>query len=121
MKLRDGAALWESIQKAKLDKKAIGDLSLDQVELLADILDEFVAGSKAPYFKNGELVIPFGAPLECRWWSREMTQKQKVEMLNRCGVPQDKLHVYLEQRDIDVAMGRCDASGRTPKHKESKK
>ena len=113
MKIRDGAALWSDIKLYGLDDKRLGEMSLHEVELLADLLSKHSKGDVAPHFYGEDLIIRFGAPLEFRWWERKnMTDKDRYSLFLSLGVPEDKLTRYMSQRDIDCALGRCDDSGR---------
>lgn len=115
MKILNGVALWADIQKAGLHAKAVGEFSLQDVERLADILDVWCESQKSPYFKDGEIVIPFASPWKCRWWQHDFSDREKMGLLLRLGVPESGLTRYMSQRAIDVAKGACDNMGRPRK------
>lgn len=116
MKIRDGAALWSDIRLYELDGKKLGEMSIHEVELLADLLSKYSLGDVAPFFDGKDLIIPFGAPLECRWWERKkMTDKDRYNLFLALGVPEDKLTRYMSPRDIAFARGEVDIYGREKK------
>lgn len=47
MKIRDGAALWSDIRLYELDGKKLGEMSIHEVELLADLLSKYSLGDVA--------------------------------------------------------------------------
>ncbi|MBQ7607932.1 MAG: hypothetical protein IJU76_08180, partial [Desulfovibrionaceae bacterium] len=104
--------LWAKIQAAHLDPKPIGELDEKEIEQLADLISEHVEPETPPYFKDGVLVFPFGAPAKLRWWERNMTDRERYEFFLRLGVPEDEMRKYMNQRSIDVAKGICDEAGR---------
>ena len=112
MKIRDGVALWNDIKLYKLDTKQVGEMSLHEVELLADLLSKHVENDVAPHFDGDNLVIPFGAPLECRWWQRKMTDKERYDLYLSLGVPEDKLTMYMSERAIAFVRGEVDVNGK---------
>ena len=116
MKIRDGAALWSDIRLYELDGKKLGEMSIHEVELLADLLSKYSLGDVAPFFDGKDLIIPFGAPLECRWWERKkMTDKDRYDLFLALGVPEDKLTRYMSPRDIAFARGEVYIYGREKK------
>lgn len=119
MKVRDGVALWNDIKLYKLDTKQVGEMSLHEVEFLADLLSKHVENDVAPHFDGDNLVIPFGAPLECRWWQRKMTDRDRYDLYLSLGVPEDKLTMYMSPRAIAFARGEVDVNGK-PKETEKK-
>lgn len=120
MKIRDGAALWSDIKLYGLEDKRLGEMSLHEVELLADLLSKHSKGDIAPHFDGEDLIITFGAPLEFRWWERKnMTDKDRYRLFLALGVPEDKLTRYMSPRDIAFARGEVDVFGRA-KTKESR-
>lgn len=120
MKIRDGAALWSDIRLYELDVKNLGEMSIHEVELLADLLSKYSLGDVAPFFDGKDLIIPFGAPLECRWWERKkMTDKDRYDLFLALGVPEDKLTRYMSPRDIAFARGEVDVYGRGKKEKKN--
>lgn len=113
MKIRDGAALWSDIRLYELDGKKLGEMSIHEVELLADLLSKHSLGDVAPHFDGKDIIIPFGAPLECRWWERKkMTDKDRYDLFLALGVPEDELTRYMSPRDIAFARGEVDEHGR---------
>ena len=118
MKIRDGVALWNDIRLYKLDDKRIGEMRLHEVELLADLLSKHVENDVAPHFDGDHLVIPFGAPLACRWWQRNMTDKERYDLYLSLGVPEDRLTRYMSPRAISVARGEVDVYGKAKNGKE---
>ena len=60
MRIRDGAALWSDIKLYELDGKKLGEMSIHEVELLADLLSRHSEGDVAPHFDGEDLIIPFG-------------------------------------------------------------
>ena len=108
MRIRDGAALWSDIKLYELDGKKLGEMSIHEVELLADLLSR--------HFDGEDLIIPFGAPLEFRWWERKnMSDKDRYALFLELGVPEDKLTRYMSPRDIAFARGEVDIYGREKK------
>lgn len=116
MRITDGVALWQDLQKAGLTERSIGELTLAEMERLADILDTHCEGHRPPYFSHGELIIPFGAPQACRWWQQDLSDKEKYRLLLRLGVTEEHLTRYMSQRSIDVAKGAGDSSGEEESH-----
>ena len=117
MKIRDGVALWNDIKLYKLNDKQVGEMSLSEVELLADLLSKHVENDIAPHFDGDNLVIPFGAPLACRWWQRKMTDRERYDLYLSLGVPEDRLTMYMSPRAIAFVRGEVDVNGK-PKKKE---
>ena len=117
MKIRDGVALWNDVRLYKLDDKPVGGMSLREVELLADLLSKHAENDVAPHFDGDNLVIPFGAPLECRWWQRKMTDRERYDLYLSLGVPEDRLTMYMSPRAIAFVRGEVDVNGK-PKKKE---
>ena len=112
MRITDGPALWKAIQKNGLDQKRLGELSMTEIELLSDLLAAHCNSGIVPYFKDGALVIPFGAPSECCFWKHNYSDREKYHLLLRLGVPEDAMTKYMSPRAIGIARGECDAMGR---------
>lgn len=119
MKVRDGVALWNDIKLYELADKQVGEMSLREIELLADLLSKHVEGDVAPHFDGDNLVIPFGAPLECRWWQRKkLSDKDRYDLYLSLGVPEDKLTMYMSPRAIAFVRGEVDVNGKPKKTEE---
>lgn len=111
MRIVDGAGLWASLQQEGLDAKRIGEMSLSEVELLAAVLADHVDGATAPCWNGKDLIVPFDAPYGLRWWRHKFKPAERLKLLREAGVPEEKLTMYVSQRDILMAEGLVDESG----------
>lgn len=111
MKIVDPPGLWEMLAWGGLTEKRICDMSLPDMELLADALAEFTDGLVPPYWNGRDLIVPFAAPHTCKWWRHKFNPAERLKVLREAGVPEDKLTMYMSSRDVDRAEGRTDEYG----------
>ena len=111
MKIVDPPGLWEMLAWGGLTEKRICDMSLPEMELLADALAEFTDGLVPPHWNGKDLIVPFAAPHACKWWRHKYKPAERLKLLREAGVPEEKLTMYVSQRDILMAEGRVDESG----------
>lgn len=111
MKIVDPPGLWEMLIWGGLTEKRICDMSLSEMELLADALAEFTDGLVPPYWNGRDLIVPFAAPHACKWWRHKFNPAERLKLLREAGVPEEKLTMYVSQRDILMAQGLVDESG----------
>lgn len=111
MKIVDPPGLWEMLAWGGLTEKRICDMSLPEMELLADALAEFTDGLVPPYWNGRDLIVPFAAPHACKWWRHKYKPAERLKLLREAGVPEDRLTSYITERDILMAEGRVDESG----------
>ena len=111
MKIVDPPGLWEMLVWGDLAEKRICDMSLNELELLADALAEFTDGLVPPYWNGKDLIVPFAAPHACKWWRHKFKPAERLKLLREAGVPEDKYSKYMSERDIGMALGRVDESG----------
>ena len=118
MKIIDSAALKADIEKNNLAGKAVETMSEDELMLLADLLSKHAESDKAPFFEGDNLVIPFAAPRDCRYWELKLKPQEKIDLFLRLGVPEEKLTMYFSPRALDVARGLTNVSGVPVKKKD---
>ena len=111
MKIVDGEGLWKTLVAEGLAEKRVGEMSLQEVELLAAVFADHVDGDVAPYWNGRDLIVPFAAPYACRWWRHKYKPAERLKLLREAGVPEEKLTMYMGERDIGMALGRIDESG----------
>ena len=111
MKIVDGEGLWKALVAEGLTEKRVGEMSLQEVELLAAVFADHVDGDVAPYWNGRDLIVPFAAPYACRWWRHKYKPAERLKLLREAGVPEEKLTMYMGERDIGMALGRIDESG----------
>lgn len=111
MKIIDGEGLWKALVAEGLAGKRVGEMSLPEVELLAGIFADHVDGDVPPFWNGHDLIVPFAAPYACRWWRHKFKPAERLKLLREAGVPEEKLTMYVSQRDILMAQGLVDESG----------
>ena len=111
MKIVDPPGLWASLQQEGLTEKRIGEMSLHEVELMAAVFADHMDGDVPPFWNGRDLIVPFTAPYACRWWRHKFNPAERLKLLREAGVPEDKLTMYVNQRDILMAQGLVDESG----------
>ena len=111
MKIADGAGLWKALQKEGLTEKRVGEMSMAEIELLASVFADYSDGDVPPYWDGASLIVPFAAPYRLRWWMHRRTPAERIRQLREAGVPEDRLTMYVNQREIDMAEGSVDESG----------
>ena len=111
MKIVDGEGLWKALVAEGLTEKRVGEMSLQEVELLAAVFADHVDGDVAPFWNGKDLIVPFAAPYACRWWRHKFNPAERLKLLREAGVPEEKLTMYVSQRDILMAQGLVDESG----------
>lgn len=118
MKIADGAGLWKALQKEGLTEKRVGEMSMSEIELMASVFADYADGDVPPYWDGANLIVPFAAPYRLRWWMHRRTPEERIRQLREAGVPEDRLTMYVCQREIDMAEGRVDESGNpaAPEH-----
>jgi hypothetical protein len=111
VKIVDGEGLWKALVAEGLTEKRVGEMSLQEVELLAAVFADHVDGDVAPFWNGKDLVVPFAAPYACRWWRHKFKPAERLKLLREAGVPPDKYTMYMDKRDIGMAEGKVDESG----------
>jgi len=111
MKIVDGEGLWKALVAEGLTEKRVGEMSLQEVELLAAVFADHVDGDVAPFWNGKDLIVPFAAPYACRWWRHKYKPTERLKLLREAGVPEEKFTMYMDRRSIDMAEGRVDESG----------
>ena len=111
MKIVDGEGLWKALVAEGLTEKRVGEMSLQEVELMAAIFADHADGDVAPFWNGKDLVVPFAAPYACRWWRHKFKPAERLKLLREAGVPPDKYTMYMDERDIGMAEGKVDESG----------
>ena len=111
MKIVDGEGLWKALVAEGLTEKRVGEMSLQEVELLAAVFADHVDGDVAPFWNGKDLIVPFAAPYACRCWRHKFKPAERLKLLREAGVPPDKYTMYMDERDIGIAEGRVDESG----------
>lgn len=111
MKIVDGEGLWKALVAEGLTEKRVGEMSLQEVELLAAVFADHVDGDIAPFWNGKDLIVPFAAPYACRWWRHKYKPAERLKLLREAGVPEEKFTMYMDRRSIDMAEGRVDESG----------
>ena len=111
MKIVDGEGLWQALVAEGLTEKRVGEMSLQEVELLAAVFADHVDGDIAPFWNGKDLIVPFAAPYACRWWRHKYKPVERLKLLREAGVPEDRLTSYMTWRDILMAQGLVDESG----------
>ena len=111
MKIANGAGLWKALQKEGLTEKRVGEMSMQEIELMASIFADHADGDVPPYWDGANLIVPFAAPYRLRWWMHRRTPAERIRQLREAGVPEDRLTMYVDQREIDLAKGIVDESG----------
>jgi len=111
MKIVDGEGLWKALVAEGLTEKRVGEMSLQEVELLAAVFADHVDGDIAPFWNGKDLIVPFAAPYACRWWRHKYKPAERLKLLREAGVPEEKFTMYMDRRSILMAEGRVDESG----------
>lgn len=111
MKIVDGEGLWKALVAEGLTEKRVGEMSIQEVELLAAVFADHVDGDVAPFWNGKDLIVPFAAPYACRWWRHKFKPAERLKLLREAGVPPDKYTMYMDERDIGMAEGKVDESG----------
>jgi hypothetical protein len=111
VKIVDGEGLWKALVAEGLTEKRVGEMSLQEVELMAAVFADHVDGDVAPFWNGKDLIVPFAAPYACRWWRHKFKPAERLKLLREAGVPPDKYTMYMDERDIGIAEGRVDESG----------
>ena len=111
MKIVDGEGLWKALVAEGLTEKRVGEMSLQEVELMAAVFADHVDGDVAPFWNGKDLIVPFAAPYACRWWRHKFKPAERLKLLREAGVPPDKYTMYMDERDIGMAEGKVDESG----------
>ena len=111
MKIVDGEGLWKALVAEGLTEKRVGEMSLQEVELMAAVFADHVDGDVAPFWTGKDLIVPFAAPYACRWWRHKFKPAERLKLLREAGVPPDKYTMYMDERDIGMAEGKVDESG----------
>lgn len=111
MKIVDGEGLWKALVAEELTEKRVGEMSLQEVELLAAVFADHVDGDVAPFWNGKDLIVPFAAPYACRWWRHKYKPAERLKLLREAGVPEEKFTMYMDRRSIDMAEGRVDENG----------
>jgi len=120
MKIVDGEGLWKALVAEGLTEKRVGEMSLQEVELLAAVFADHVDGDVAPFWNGKDLIVPFAAPYACRWWRHKYKPAERLKLLREAGVPEDKYTMYMDERDILMAEGKVDESGNEIRRKDDK-
>lgn len=118
LELLDVKTIWEKFILYSLADKAPRNWSKEDIVKCVEICCEAYKRSTSwnmPYYENGELHIPFDAPEKFQYWKHELSDKEKYDLLISIGVPEDKITHYMSQRAINVALGKCNAMGKTLK------
>jgi len=111
VKIVDGEGLWKALVAEGLTEKRVGEMSLQEVELMAAVFADHVDGDVAPFWNGKDLIVPFAAPYACRWWRHKFKPAERLKLLREAGVPPDKYTMYMDERDIGMAEGKVDESG----------
>lgn len=120
MKIVDGEGLWKALVAEGLTEKRVGEMSLQEVELLAAVFADHVDGDVAPFWNGKDLIVPFAAPYACRWWRHRYKPAERLKLLREAGVPEEKLESYMTRRDLLMARGLVDGDGNETGGKDGK-
>ena len=104
---------WEQIKEQ--DTTGLRTRSAWLVNVL---LSKHAESDRAPFFEGDNLVIPFAAPRDCRYWELKLKPQEKIDLFLRLGVPEEKLTMYFSPRALDVARGLTNVSGVPAKKKD---
>lgn len=114
MKINDPPQLFRKLQELGLTEKPLALFNLEDLQALVEMINLFIDGEELPHYEgNGVLKIPFNAPYKYCYWKYAPTPKEKYELLQEMGVPDEDIHFFMHQRAIDVALGKTDEMGKT--------